>query len=173
VPVLVLPWLLATAAVVLGVAGLLKLVDPGPTHRMLETLHWPSAPTLVRLLGATELVVALAVLMGSPWPAVLVLTALWALFAGTIVRLRQLSPDTPCGCIGSLSGPPTARHLVVNLLGAGVSLAALASGTGTTVLWDGSTAAVILAGSAVCVTAAAAMWALSGGGGELRPGRPA
>jgi hypothetical protein len=169
--VLVLPWLLATVAVVLGVAGILKVIDPVATGQMLDALHAPSSAAAVRILGLIELAVALAVLSGAPWPATALFTLLWVTFTGAITWLRRTSPTTPCGCLGALSGPPAARHLVVTALAATVAAVALITRTDTTLLWDGSTGASLLAGIAVVAGAGVVVLVLADAGTNLRPRR--
>jgi hypothetical protein len=159
--VLVLPWLLATVAVVLGVAGVLKVVDPAATGQMLRTLRLPSSALAVRLLGLVELGTALAVLMGAPWPATALFAMLWAAFAGSLTWIRRISPSTPCGCLGARSGPPTGRHLAVNLIATAVAISALLTRTDTTALWGSSTGGSLVAGLAVIAGAGATVFVLA------------
>lgn len=121
--------LLAVAAVVLAVAGVAKLLDPAATATMLASVGLPIGPVAVRGIGLAELGLGVVVLTtaGAAPPALMALA--YAMFATTLWRLRQRSPATPCGCIGSWSGPPRSRHLVLNSSGAAIGVVAAATGT--------------------------------------------
>jgi hypothetical protein len=165
---LVLAWFLAVTAVVLGVSGVLKLVEPEPTARMLSALAWPHGAVVVRVIGVAEVAVAVAVVAGAGRAAIVVMAVLWAAFTGTLIQLRRRSPSTPCGCLGEWSGPPTLRHLAVNLGALVVTVIAGISATTTTALWDGSVATVSLGSVLV---AAAALGVLAILADQATPGR--
>ena len=120
--------LTAVAAAVLGAAGVTKVLDPRPTAHMLDAIGAPGGPATARIAGVVELLVALWLLAdGSRWAASAGALVYLGLTIAVLV-LRRRSPATPCGCFGRWSGPPTARHLVVNLLGvAALTLAAVAA----------------------------------------------
>jgi hypothetical protein len=150
------------AGVVLAAAGVTKLMDPAPTHRLFAALGIGGGSRAARAVGAVELCLGLWLLAtGNRWAATLAAVAYLVLVV-TVLTLRHRSPTTPCGCFGQWSGPPSARHVVVNVLGA--STCALAAATGTAVApGGGSTTAGALAWwGAVAITALAAVLALGG-----------
>lgn len=148
----------AIAGVVLGAAGAAKLAEPAATVRALGALDAPASPLLARAVGIGELAVAV-LLLGtiSRWAAAVGALTYLVLLA-VVVVLRRRSPDTPCGCFGQWSGPPSARHLVVTLAG-GVACALAAvtdtqagpppNSTGTAVL--GWWLAIVAAAAGVIV----------------------
>lgn len=126
---IVLSWILAGAATVLGALGIVKLIDPTPTSTMLAALRVPGRDLAARLLGAGEVVVAVVVLSDGPVVAVVALAvAYWSFTIGLVV-LRRRSPDTPCGCVGRWSGPPSMRHIAINGVLASSAVACVATGT--------------------------------------------
>ncbi len=103
-------------ALVLAAAGALKLRDPVPTAGALQAVGWPSAPWLVRVLGAVEVAAgATGLVVGGIAGAV----AVGLLYTGsavfTVVALRRATPLQSCGCFGQADTPPGARHVVVCL----------------------------------------------------------
>jgi hypothetical protein len=109
-------------ALVLAVAGIAKLGDPGPVGRSLAAAGLPSSPLVGRLVGAGEVAVGGAVLVaGGRWSA----GALGLWYLGFVVFLlsnRVRGLDVPCGCIGETERPAGAAHLVVDVLAAGAGL---------------------------------------------------
>lgn len=98
------------------VAGVQKVMDPGPTAGALRSAMLPSARGLVRLLGAGELAVAGAFLVvGGPVPAALG-AGFYVGFAGFVVYalVRDL-PISSCGCLGSIETPPSPVHVVLDV----------------------------------------------------------
>ena len=151
------------AGVVLAAAGVTKLMDPAPTHRLFAALGIGGGSRAARAVGAVELCLGLGLLAtGNRWAATLA-AVVYLMLVVTVLTLRHRSPTTPCGCFGQWSGPPSARHVVVNVLGA--STCALAAATGTAVApGGGSTTAGALAWwGAVAIIALAAVLALGGG----------
>jgi len=169
----VVSWVVAVAAVVLGAAGALKVVNPEPTAAMLTALRLPSGNVMGRSIGAVEVVVAAWVLGVGGWFSQLVLAGVYAGFAAGMVVLRRRSPATPCGCFGKLSRPPGRRHVAVNLAGAAAGIVGAITGaealpedagTGATAVF---VVLVVLGavGTVVVMTAA-------GSGGRTRAGAP-
>ena len=109
------------AGVVLGAAGATKVIDPGPAARMLGAVGAPGGRPAARLLGTIEVLVALWLLAGGTRWAAIATAVLYLVLTLTVVLLRHRSPATPCGCFGTWSGPPSTRHLVINLGGLAVS----------------------------------------------------
>lgn len=116
----------AVMGLVLGAAGVAKLVEPAATATTFTAIGLPSGRHGARALGVVETGVALWLLVtGSRAAAAVAGAAYLALTAGVVV-LRRRSPTTPCGCFGGWSGPPAVRHVVVNLVGvASCTLAAV------------------------------------------------
>lgn len=124
-------------AAVLVLAGAQKASRPDDTAGALRALHLPSHFTLVRALGGTEVVVGVAAII-TFLPAVLALAAaLYLGFAAFVAAaLRAGTAVQSCGCFGRADTPPTALHLVSNVVAAGTLIAAAATrtpGVGTVV----------------------------------------
>lgn len=116
------------AAVVLALAAPAKLRRPALTGNALAALGLPSSRELVRALGVGELVLAGWVLVAPSAPALALLAAAYAAFAGFVAAaLRRGTPLASCGCFGRPDTPPTRTHLVL-VLGAGLACAAAALG---------------------------------------------
>lgn len=117
---------LFAAALLLGVAGVLKLVDPGPTRLSLRSAGLPSTALAARAVGVGELVVTAYVLgWGGRLGAALVAAAYLA-FAGFSHRvIRATRGKASCGCFGSSDAPLTNLHVGVDLAIAGVALLAV------------------------------------------------
>ena len=111
------------AAILLGVAGLGKLLRPAPTSRAVIAAETPGASVLsalpvVRLLGLLEIVIAGMVLgAGGPVPAAL-LAISYLLLAVVAWRMISLAPGQDCGCFGTSSEPSSWSHVVVNVVNA-------------------------------------------------------
>lgn len=144
------------AGVVLGAAGVTKLVDPSPTERLLAALGLGGGAPVARAAGLVELGLALWLLASGAPASAAGMAAAYLVLLITVLVLRHRSPSTPCGCFGQWSGPPSARHVIVNALG--VSVCALAAATATPVAppsgvsatgalgWWGAVAGVAIAG---------------------------
>lgn len=121
--------LVAVAALVLAVGGVLKLTDPEPTQAMLTAAGLPDRPALVYALGIGEAVVGAGVLAGTGLFLTATLAALYAGFAVLLaVVLRRHPEGVDCGCFGRYSAPPSRVHLVIDAAGAVVVAAAAAVG---------------------------------------------
>ena len=103
----------------LAIAGIFKLLRPGPTAGALRAARLPSTLLTVRALGLGELAVGVAgVALGS-----LVAAAAGAMFYGGFAwfvghALRHRLPISSCGCLGTSDTPPTRLHLVFNIAAA-------------------------------------------------------
>jgi hypothetical protein len=114
----------AAVAVLLGVAGVAKVVRPDPAAAALRAAGLPGRHVLVRGLGAGEAVVAgLALGLGDRGSAVLV-AAVYAAFAAFVLRLIGRRNGAGCGCFGETDIPVGAPHVIANLVMAGVATAA-------------------------------------------------
>jgi hypothetical protein len=105
----------AIALGLLGVAGIAKTVDPGPTGGALRASHLPSNASAVRSLGAVEVAASIVgLLFGGPW-----VMAAAVLYIGFLVfswlALRNIVPVQSCGCFGQADTPPSWFHVVFNV----------------------------------------------------------
>lgn len=104
---------IAMWAVVLVVAGSLKIADPVPLtsalNRILDHV-WSSSvgvsPTLVRLIAAVEIATGIAVVLADRGAALLAIAVVSTIIgslgaAGVVLKVEQ-----PCGCFGSRSEAP-------------------------------------------------------------------
>lgn len=119
--------MLATAAAIfsalLFVTGIAKVARPGDVQRALVTLGLPRVLGIGRLLGLAEIAVGAGALM---LPELLWLqTGMYAMFGVWVAAaLRTNTPMASCGCLGRPDTPPTAFHLVLNLVAVVVSVGA-------------------------------------------------
>lgn len=120
---------LGAGALVLMVAGAVKVVDPSRTAGALAARGWPSSPGLVRVGAAAELLVgAAALVVGGPVLASLVAVSYLAFALFVVAALTSGSPIGSCGCLGRADTPPTVLHVVVDTaLAAGALVAATTS----------------------------------------------
>jgi hypothetical protein len=117
------------AAGLLVVTGLSKLRHPGPAARAMYAAGIGGSDAAARALGGVELVVgALALLR--PAPAVtLALAGMYAAFAAFLAVMKWRRPDAAsCGCAGSRDVPPNLVHLSLDVVGAGLGVAAAVGG---------------------------------------------
>lgn len=144
----------SAAAVLLAVGGAPKIVRPASTAGALASLRLPASPAVVRLMGLTEVAIAVAALTTGSRPAAALMAAAYAGFAAFIaLALARPGLLKSCGCFGAPDTPPTAVHLVVNVAAAAVSAAVAFTGGGRIEL-DGSP----LAGLPLLVLTAACAW---------------
>lgn len=127
------------AAVVLGAAGVGKVVRPGAAVEALRVLRLPHSPLAVRLLGAIETLVALAAVVLGGWVWAVVAAA-YLVLAGAAERLRRAALAAArgdggavagCGCFGRSSAPVGLTHVLVDVLAALVAAATAWSGAGS------------------------------------------
>lgn len=124
----VLTTLLQIVALVVVAGGVAKLVRPVPFAELLATLGLPGGVLAARLAGVVEVALgAAAFLTGARWAAAL-LAAAYVVFAATVVLARR-NGAASCGCFGVADAPPSALHVVTNLVSAAVAAAAAAVGT--------------------------------------------
>lgn len=104
----------AFVGVVLGVAGLLKLVDPLPTSIAAANFGVVRSPntTLAYAAGIGEVLLGAALISqrGGPWPAWLSL-ALFVTFGVLIATALLSGRSFECGCFGEESGSIGWSHL--------------------------------------------------------------
>lgn len=120
----------AVASLLLAVAGAAKLVNPAPTGVALRTLRLPSSAIVVRLVGATELVVGVATLALGGRLLALLLGLAYLSFAVVVVVSVRRGDTASCGCFGRVDTPPSLLHAAVNAslgtAGVGAAVAGLA-----------------------------------------------
>lgn len=146
------------AAGVLAVSGVAKLNDPAGTAPVLQLFRIPMPHLAARVLGAAELLLAIAaVLIGHPllWGGV---AAAYTIFCIVVLVLLRRPDAASCGCFGREDTPPTIGHLLFNAIAATLAgLAATDPVQPTALGW--STAewfaaiTLVVAGSALCVLA--------------------
>ena len=102
------------AALLLVVAGALKLVDPSGTVGALRALGVVVTDTRVRVLAGAEAALGALALAVTNEVVALAVALSYAGFALVIVvaLVRELPIDS-CGCLGRLETPPGGRHLLV------------------------------------------------------------
>jgi len=114
-------------AVLLGVAGVVKLGRPASAITALTAAKLPAPEIGVRALGLVEVGIAIAlVTVGSAFTA-LFLAIVYAGFALFMLRLVRLADATvSCGCFGEVDAPASMVHVVVNAIAASIALAGVA-----------------------------------------------
>ena len=114
----------AAITTLLGVAGLLKFVRPVPTGRALAALRLPSSTRFVRVLGATEVVVAAGALsIGGRLFSALVAVSYVAFTGFVVAALTRGTKVSSCGCFGQPETPATVTHVVLNACASAVAVA--------------------------------------------------
>jgi hypothetical protein len=117
--------LLWAGAVLLLVAGALKVADPSRTAGALAALGWPSSPVLVRVGAAAEVVIgASALVVEGPVPAALVAASYLGFAVFVTAALMSGTPIGTCGCLGRVDTRPHPLHVAVDLVLAAGALAA-------------------------------------------------
>ncbi|MGQ0831450.1 MAG: MauE/DoxX family redox-associated membrane protein [Microthrixaceae bacterium] len=117
------------AAGLLVLAGAQKVLDPAMTVGALRALGLPSAPALVRVGAATEMVLgASALSTGDPALWVLVAVSYLAFALVVVAAIRKGTMIGSCGCFGREDTPPHWIHVVLDVALAGVALSVAGSG---------------------------------------------
>jgi Methylamine utilisation protein MauE len=120
-PALVVPY--AAAAVLLAVAGVPKVRDPGNLVRAVRSVGMPFGRQGVRAFAAAEVGIAVAALVVPGRPAALLLAAVYAGFTAFVVlALRRGGVLSSCGCFGRADTPPTRAHALATGAASGVGL---------------------------------------------------
>lgn len=105
----------AVFSLLLIVTGLAKLVRPHDVERALSQLGLPRIGGIGYVIGGAEVLVGTAALFFPPVLAVQAALylgfAVWVLWA-----LRSEVPIASCGCLGREDTPPTAAHVVLNVI---------------------------------------------------------
>src|SRR5690606_10058720 len=103
-------------ALLLTAAGAHKLARPASAGAALAVARLPSDHRLVRLLGASEVVLGLAVVLHGGRPAIAALAVTYAAFA--IFAERQRRRGAGCGCFAEADTPATGLHVALNAVAA-------------------------------------------------------
>lgn len=120
-------------AALLAVAGAQKVVDPTMTVGALRALGLHLGARAVRAGAAAELVLGVAaVTVGGPVTWSLIAVSYLGFAAFVVTALRKGTMIGSCGCFGRDDTPPHPIHVALNLLSAGVAVAAARS-SGTVV----------------------------------------
>lgn len=146
--------LLATAALVLCVAGVAKLRAPAGAARALGVIGLPGGPRVIRGLGALELALGIATVIDPGRAQAAAVAALYGAFA--VVALVLTRRDSGCGCFGADERPASAIQSVLSAALALIALAAVvapAHGIGWMLDRSAVSAVVLLLGTAGAVYA--------------------
>jgi hypothetical protein len=110
---------LGAAALLLVVAGLLKVRDPGPARAALARARtplpeWSVSPAAVRAGGLVQALVGVAILAtGGRTAGALVLVSFTALALASW-RMAAVAPGSSCGCFGEVDAPAHWWHVAAN-----------------------------------------------------------
>ncbi|MGY6501522.1 MAG: MauE/DoxX family redox-associated membrane protein [Acidimicrobiales bacterium] len=157
------------AALVVAVAGLVKVVDPTAVVRSLAAAGLPSHPLAGRVLGLTEVGAGAWVLAGGGRWSATALAALYVGFLAFIASNRVRGLDVPCGCLGDSTRPPGAAHWVIDTVSVLAAVAAVASPVGPATEWfDAGSAQGVGALVGIVVVAALVVVALESEGRRPR-----
>lgn len=113
------------AASLLVVAGAQKVLRPAQASGALAALRLPSSSIIVRVGAVAEGAVGLAAItVGGPVAWGLVATSYLCFTAFVAAAMRAGTMIGTCGCFGHEETPPSAVHLVLNLLNGGIAVSA-------------------------------------------------
>jgi hypothetical protein len=126
--------LLSAAALLLGAAGLAKVLTPAPAAAALAATRLPGAGLLgrelvVRLTGLAEVVIGVSVVVAGGRIAAALLAATFLLLAIVSWRMVSVAPGQDCGCFGRSGSTVSHWHTGVNLSFALVGLLAVLAPT--------------------------------------------
>ncbi len=117
------------AAFLLVLAGARKVAQPAGAGSALRTARLPSDAWLVRMLGAGEMLLGLAVIVVGGAAAAGFLALAYGSFAVFAQRQRRAGSD--CGCFGTTGTPVTLLHVGLNVVAAVVAASAAMLPTAT------------------------------------------
>lgn len=154
-----LPWLLA-AALLLVLAGAVKLREPAAAASFLGALGLPASRLLVGGGAVAEIAAGASALVW-PRPAAAAIALLYGLFAVLVTLQLRRGISVSCGCFGARTIPPSRVHLWLDLLCLAIACLSIAvpPPAFATVASATPSAAVLaaLAASATALLAAAAV----------------
>lgn len=111
----------------LAVGGVMKAAQPVPARQALGSLGVRLPAAAVRVVGAAELVIALAA-AGAGDAAWWLVAACYAGFVVVAAALWRRGQVASCGCFGAVDSRPSALHVAVTAVGLVVALVAAARG---------------------------------------------
>jgi Methylamine utilisation protein MauE len=114
------------AALLLCVAGTLKLRSPGPAAGALRALGLPGAFLLVRALAVGEIVLGAVCAVDPSRVCAAALAGAYCTFAGVAAALVRRR--AACGCFGEGEEPATPSHLIASAVLSAVAAAAAVAG---------------------------------------------
>jgi hypothetical protein len=121
---------LFAASLLLGAAGIGKVLRPDAARVALRGAGLPSDPWSARLLGAVEFAAALGAVVVGGWLHASFVVAFYLGFAWFSWRLANRSRgQASCGCFGDSSAPVGRVHVAVNLAVAAVVSGAIMAPT--------------------------------------------
>lgn len=125
--------LFASAAVLLVIAGVVKVTGPSATAATMRDLGVkPIGPLdanrLTVLLGSIEIVVGVGALVADVAAVAAAVGLLYVVFAATVARALRVGVGS-CGCFGRIDAPPSWWHVIGNLGLAAASFLAAAGRT--------------------------------------------
>jgi hypothetical protein len=113
----------AIACVLLAVGGVAKAIRPVDTSGALRAMRLPSSPTLVRVGGVAEALIAVAALVTAFWLLAYLVAASYLAFTLFVFgALRAGKPLSSCGCFGKIDTPPSVIHVAIDLAAAAVAV---------------------------------------------------
>jgi len=125
------------ASVLLVVAGPHKVVDPAPSVEFLVELGVPLSEKswsgrnrrpLGRMIGVLEMALGLAALLIGGTITASLVAATYTAFAVLMTLAIRRGVDS-CACFGRSAAPPTALHVIIDMVLAVTSFAAIAADT--------------------------------------------
>ncbi|MEM9201505.1 MAG: MauE/DoxX family redox-associated membrane protein [Actinomycetota bacterium] len=122
--------LYASAAVLLVIAGVVKVMRPADTAALLDDLGAPSLGSLGTVqvtfaLGIFEIGLGVSALVTNIAAIAVVVGAVYVVFSATVLRAMRLGAGS-CGCFGRVDAPPSWSHVIGNLALAGCAFVASA-----------------------------------------------
>ncbi len=118
------------SVVLLGLAGLGKLVRPNDTAGALAAARLPGGPVVVRAGAAAEVAVVVAACVApGPIPPALVALSYLGFVAFVGFALNRGWPISSCGCFGRPDTLPTPTHLIIDGSAALVAVSWALTGT--------------------------------------------
>ena len=116
------------ACSLLAIAGVSKIVHPGPTREAVIAAGWRVPFVVVSAFGVVELATGIAgIVFGRG--AALAVAACYLVLAGFAFRLVRRAPATPCACLGSTRAPASRVHVIVDLTAVAFAIAAASGRT--------------------------------------------
>lgn len=113
------------ATLLVGAAGVVKVVSPGATRVALRSAGLPGTLLVARSLGVVEVAITLATLwFGGPVLAAAVAVAYLGFAGFSALLLQRTRGRASCGCFGDRDAPVTRLHVAVNVVLAALAVAA-------------------------------------------------